>query len=165
MWRRSWGCRRRWEFNPGAGFAPNAFLLRTANDPAFTGPAGIEALFGMSGGLGFSGTGVPVEATGGSGTAYAHWRETTFNNELMTGWLNPGGSNPLSALTVDQFRDLGYVVNDALADGYSLAAMIRAMGAPASQGPIALTEGNLTMPLIVVDKTGREVRRVARVLK
>ena len=27
---------------------------------------------------------VPVENVGGAGTAGAHWRETTFGNELMT---------------------------------------------------------------------------------
>jgi hypothetical protein len=150
-----------WEFNPGAGSPPNAFLLRTDNDPAFTGAAALAALFGMSSGFGFSGKGVPVEATGGAGTAFSHWRETTFGNELMTGFLGASGSNPLSALTVEQFHDLGYVVNDALADGFSFAAMVQAFGV--SSEPIALVEGTLPMPIVVVDRTGHEVRRIPRV--
>ena len=152
-----------WEVNPGAGFAPNMFLVRSLVDPVFTGGSAVEALLGTTGSLNFSGAGVPVEATGGAGTAYAHWREATFNNELMTGWLNPGTANPISAVTVDQFRDLGYVVNDALADGYSFAAMIQAAGG--SGQPIALTEGTLTMPLIVVNRGGHEVGRVSRLLR
>jgi hypothetical protein len=148
-----------WEFNPGSGFTPNMFLLRAAGDPVFTGTAAISALLGTSGGLGFSGAGVPVEATGGAGTAYAHWRESSFGGELMTGWLN-GGINPLSAVTVDQFRDLGYVVNDALADGITLAAAIQAAGSP-----VALVEGTLEMPLVLIDRRGRAVGRIARVLR
>jgi hypothetical protein len=67
----------------------------------------------------------------------------------------------LSALTVDQFRDLGYVVNDALADGFSFAAMVQAFGV--SSEPIALVEGTLPMPIVVVDRTGHEVRRIPRI--
>jgi Leishmanolysin len=62
---------------------------------------------------------VPVEGTqGGPGTLYSHWRESTFGNELMTGFLN-GGTNPLSQMTVRSFEDLGYTVNPAGADPYT----------------------------------------------
>jgi Leishmanolysin len=62
---------------------------------------------------------VPVEGTqGGPGTLYTHWRESTFGNELMTGFLNTG-TNPLSVMTVRSFEDLGYTVNPAAADAYS----------------------------------------------
>lgn len=76
------------------------------SDPRFNGPlatAEYNTRFGTSD------TGVPVEATGGSGTADAHWRETIFNNELMTGFLDPG-TNPISRVTIAQFADLGYQV-------------------------------------------------------
>ena len=33
---------------------------------------------------------IPVEADGGPGTAYGHWDEATFGNELMTGYINGG---------------------------------------------------------------------------
>ncbi len=68
--------------------------------------------------LGGSGN-VPVENTGGPGTAGGHWRETTFNNELMTGFIN-SGSNPLSRLSIASLGDLGYTVNVGAADAYSL---------------------------------------------
>ena len=33
---------------------------------------------------------IAVEQDGGSGTAGSHWDEETFNNELMTGYINDG---------------------------------------------------------------------------
>lgn len=67
-----------------------------------------------------SASGVPVENTGGSGTRDSHWRESTFNNELMTGFLN-GGVNPISRITAAQWIDLGYpLVNVDAADQYVL---------------------------------------------
>jgi hypothetical protein len=61
---------------------------------------------------------VPVENTGGAGTRDSHWRESTFNNELMTGYLN-NGSNPLSRITVASLADIGYQVDISRADAYS----------------------------------------------
>jgi leishmanolysin len=150
-----------WEIYAGAGFPANAFLVRAdTSNPVFTGPASLAAMFGLAGAVGFGGTAVPVEATGGSGTAFSHWREATFGAELMTGWINPG-TDPLSALTIAQFRDLGYVVNDALGDSYSFAALLQAAG----QAPLPLVEGQLTMPLIVIDRSGHKVRTVPRIYK
>jgi hypothetical protein len=93
-------------------------LLRGANtsNPTFTGAqatAEYNALFGTHA------SGVPVEADGGSGTAYSHWDETVFNNELMTGWYNSGQTNPLSRITVASMADLGYTVNLSAADSYT----------------------------------------------
>ena len=63
---------------------------------------------------------VPVEGTqGGPGTLYSHWRESTFFNELMTGFLN-SGTNPLSVMTIRSLEDLNYTVNPAAADPYTL---------------------------------------------
>ena len=140
-----------------------AYLLRTpADDPTFQGAASHFALVGLAGGVGFGWTAVPVENTGEAGTAFAHWRESTFGQELMTGWLNPG-TNPLSALTIDQFRDLGYVVNDALGEPYSFAAAIQAQAQV--QTAIPLNEAGLTMPLVVIDRSGHIVRRLQRAYK
>ena len=66
---------------------------------------------------------IPIEQDGGSGTAGSHWDEETFNNELMTGYINDG-SNPLSAMTAAAFKDMGYVINlnyANWADPYALA--------------------------------------------
>jgi hypothetical protein len=48
-----------------------------------------------------------------------HWREETFFNELMTGFLGSPPS-PLSRLTVASLADLGYGVDFGAADPYSL---------------------------------------------
>jgi hypothetical protein len=62
---------------------------------------------------------VPVENTGGAGTRDGHWRESVFDNELMTGFLNDG-FNPLSRLTIASLADLGYSVALGAADDYAL---------------------------------------------
>jgi PA domain/Leishmanolysin len=62
--------------------------------------------------------GVPIENTAGSGTINSHWRELTFDNELMTGFVAPDG--PLAELTAASLGDLGYTVNLATADAYTL---------------------------------------------
>jgi hypothetical protein len=68
--------------------------------------------------LGRSGT-VPVEAGGGAGTARSHWRESTFDTELMTGFLD-FGANPLSRLSIASMADMGLQVDLDQADPYSL---------------------------------------------
>jgi len=66
-------------------------------------------------------SGIPVEQDGGAGTAGSHWDEETFNNELMTGYINDG-PNYFTAMSEASFRDLGYQINSnyaSLADpGY-----------------------------------------------
>ncbi len=86
------------------------------SNPIFVGAqatAAYNQLFGTSA------RGVPVENTGGAGTADGHWRDTIFVNELMTGWAGPGTNLPLSVITVASLADLGYQVNLAAADSYS----------------------------------------------
>lgn len=56
--------------------------------------------------LGRSGN-VPVEETGGSGTKCGHWREATFGDELMTGWVYPDDQAPLSQVTAGTLEDMG----------------------------------------------------------
>ena len=64
-------------------------------------------------------TGVPLETTGGAGTAGGHWLETVFGNELMTGFIDRG-VNPISRITVGAFQDMGYTVNYNSADSYRM---------------------------------------------
>jgi hypothetical protein len=70
-----------------------------------------------SGGAGVCGSSVPVENNGVPGTADSHWRESTFQSELMTGYVNLGGM-PLSAITVGSLADMGYTVNALAADPF-----------------------------------------------
>lgn len=61
---------------------------------------------------------VPLEGGTVQGTSGSHWRESVFDNELMTGELNSLNS-PLSRITVGAMQDLGYRVNYGAADPYT----------------------------------------------
>ena len=83
-------------------------------NPRFTGSAATaeyNAIFGVSE------TSVPVEAGGGPGTVFSHWRESVFDNELMTGFADP--AERLSRITVGSLQDLGYEVDFDAADLYA----------------------------------------------
>lgn len=62
---------------------------------------------------------IPLADAEQLGTYYAHWRESVFDNELMTGFLDPS-PNPLSVLTIASLADLSYGVDFGAADPYSL---------------------------------------------
>lgn len=85
--------------------------------PSYVGPSGLAAWQDLGG----SGA-VPIEASGGPGTRCGHWDEATFDRELMTGYLDAGLANPLSALSVRSLEDLGLSVDAAAADPYVLPA-------------------------------------------
>ncbi len=87
-------------------------------DTHFTGAAAIAA-FNAAGGTAYTGAKVPVMNIGSAGTVNSHWRDEVFDPEIMTGFLSPG-SNPLSAVSVRSLQDLGYTVNAAGADPFTL---------------------------------------------
>jgi hypothetical protein len=86
---------------------------------------------------GTSASGVPVEATGGSGTRDPHWRDTVFTNELMTGWAGPGTNLPLSRVTVGSLADIGYTVNYAAADAFTPTSAGLSAGRSAASSSLA----------------------------
>jgi hypothetical protein len=91
----------------------------------FTGALGVSACIQI-GAASVCPTGVPVENQGGPGTRDAHWREATFDSELMTGFVEqptPGFTgilNPFSLITIQSLIDVGYVVNTNAADPYTI---------------------------------------------
>jgi hypothetical protein len=87
------------------------------NDPYFSG-SNASSRFTLAGGTLVNG-GVPVENTGSEGTRDSHWREAVLGNELMTGFVS-AGTNPLSAVTIGSFQDIGYQVNYAAANPYTV---------------------------------------------
>jgi hypothetical protein len=126
-------------------------------DPHFTGPAARTVFETMLlGGLGYSGPKVPVENVGGSGSVGSHWRESVLRNELMTSLLN-SGPNPLSALSLAGFRDLGYVMDDAV--GAPLEFPAGLFGAPSgAQAREGFRFADVYRgPGVVLDATGRIV--------
>jgi hypothetical protein len=127
-------------------------------DPHFTGTQAIAA-FNAAGGTDYPDEKVPVETEGGPGTEDSHWRESVFDNELMTGFINVG-PNPLSAVTVASLADQGYTVNLAEADPYTLPLPgLRAGG----RGRMFVLQGDaLRLPVRRVDQTGRLREATAR---
>jgi hypothetical protein len=113
------------------------------SNPTFTGPAAVAAYHA----LGRTGN-VPVENTGGPGTADSHWRETTFQNELMTGYIG-GTSNPLTRVTIGSLQDIGYQVDFGTADTLAFALNLRAASIPR-----VLRELPLPGPILVADERG-----------
>lgn len=114
------------------------------------GRAGFDAIGGSTY---TGGQKVPVENTGGPGTANSHWRESVLANELMTGFLG-AGSNPMSLLTVRSLIDLGYAVNVGAADPFNLTLSLRAQG-DVDRPTLRLHNDVYTGPLRTMDRSGR----------
>lgn len=109
----------------GVSWALTAKIEDPLVNPSYKGQTAVTAWHEL-GGSGY----VPVENQGGAGTALGHWRESTFTNELMTGWLG-SGPTPLSRLTIASLADQGYGVSLGAASPYTLAGpAMRAFGAP-----------------------------------
>jgi hypothetical protein len=126
-------------------------------DPHFTGAQAISA-FNAAGGAGYTGAKVPVEDEGGPGTADSHWRETVFDNELMTGFVNLG-NNPLSAVTVAALQDQGYAVDLSGADPFTLAPALRIA---VERKGMMLKNDIRRLPLKAFDSRGRLTRTFRR---
>jgi hypothetical protein len=135
----------------GFGTTWSSFALVTGAggaDPVFTGPQATAAFVGVDGGSSYAGAVVPLENTGGAGTASSHWRESVFGRELMTGYVT-GPANPVSHTTIASLADIGYVVDPSTADPFDLRSGLRALEAPAS--PIG---EELVRPAFTVDAAG-----------
>jgi len=128
-------------------------------DTYFSGTNGIAGFDAIGGTTYTGGQKVPVENTGGPGTANSHWRENVLKNELMTGYLN-SGSNPLSAVTVRSLADLGYTVNAAAADPLFLTLAVRADRSADGAAPRGLHLENdaYTGPRYKLDRRGHGTR-------
>jgi hypothetical protein len=111
-------------------------------DTHFTGAKALAA-FNAAGGAGYPDAKVPVENTNGPGTANSHWRESVFDTELMTGFLDLG-ANPLSAVTAASLADQGYQVDQTKVDAYRLPGSLRA---EARRPSVALPGDVLKLPI------------------
>lgn len=124
------------QFNGQGMPAAYRSLVSASGTPstAYTGAAA-KAQYAVLGGQG----NIPLETGGGDGTADAHWRESLFGNELMTGYIN--STNRLSAMSIAAMSDLGYSVDLTRADPYSVASLRSAAVAatpPTSTEPVEL---------------------------
>jgi hypothetical protein len=94
------------------------------SDPRFVGPRAVQE-YNAIGGTGM----VPVENQGGQGTRDGHWRQTVFGDERMTGFAAPPGRfQPLSAVSIASFTDMGYNVDLSLADAFVLPSALMGIG-------------------------------------
>ena len=120
-------------------------------DTHYSGAAAREA-FDIIGGADYAGAKVPIENRGGPGTWNGHWRETVFGPELMTGWISAEPS-PLSLVTVRSLEDLGYAVDAAAADAFTLPD---SSSADADVGRrFHLGHDLLDVPIQVIDRRGQ----------
>ena len=67
---------------------------------------------------------LPSSVTCGAGTINAHWKESLFRTELMTGYA--GSSNPLGRMSIQALADLGYGVHTGPADAYTVPTALMA---------------------------------------
>lgn len=111
---------------------------------------GTEAVTQYQGNGGAVVNAVPVEATGGAGTRDAHWREDDMGRELMTGFIDVGVANPLSAITIGAMEDMGYEVDLSRADAYTVSAALRL-----GPGQVIELRDAVLMPVMVLDESGR----------
>lgn len=128
-------------------------------DTHFTGPLAI-ARFDEVGGKDYPGAKVPVENLGGGGTRNGHWRESVFGSELLTGYYNPGVTNPFSVVTIASMEDLGYAEIDYdVAEPYRLPSP-ESVAALRDQPRIEFVDDVRREPIGVVDEEGRVVGQV-----
>ena len=139
--------------------------LAPTTPPFFNGPLAKAACIDDHGGATPCATAVPIEdcqgsgipAQCGAGTINAHWKESIFRTELMTGYLN-AGNNPFSKMTMQSLADMGYTVDFSGADAYTVPppSLMSELQAWSIQMP------EPTGPIGVIDRYGRLVHRFDR---
>ena len=139
------------------GLLQNASSAGNPLDTFYSGAGGLAGFEAIGGSTYTGGAKVPVENTGGPGTMNGHWRESVLRNELMTGFINGGGvGNPLSQLTVRSLADLGYTVDPAAADPFSLIFSLR--DGPDTRPGVKLHNDIFDGPRFTLEKGGRFTR-------
>ena len=103
----------------------NGFIKVPGRDTHFSGPAAVAAFDAVGGDAYRGGAKVPVENDTeryGTGALDGHWRESVLGHELLTSSLStkPGVHEPLSIVTIAALEDLGYSVDAAAAEQYTL---------------------------------------------
>lgn len=122
------------------------------------------AAFDAAGGTRYGGGAkVPVENRAEEGSSDGHWRESVFDDELMTPFV--GGDHALSLVTIESLADLRYGVDLTQAESYLLPLAGPPAPAP-GRGPVVhLGDDIARWPVVLVDQKGRVVgvRRPARI--
>jgi hypothetical protein len=96
-------------------------LITSRTSPAPFYYTGVNGNTGLTSFAGPDAGQIVVEDQGGPGTARAHWKEDTYDSELMTGYLEAKGKlMPLSLMTARSLVDLGYTIDESKADPYTM---------------------------------------------
>jgi hypothetical protein len=148
----------------GTSWALNNLLLNpNTADSRFTGTLARVACANVNGGTTTCATTVPVHSTDGAGSRDSHWRESVFLTELMTPFIGVGGTNPMSAMTIQSLADLGYTVNANTQDAFGIANLMASFTAAGSAtsasgatgGGAMLRLAEPTTPVFLVDRAGK----------
>ena len=129
-------------------------------DTHFRGLLSIAA-FDAAGGTTYTGKKVPVENQLGPGSGDVHFRESVLRTELMTPILGRDSPAPLSAISTESLGDMGYVVNSAQADPFTLT-LPAAAAAETPAGSIRFENDVLEGPIYMVDENGLIIRVIRR---
>ena len=130
----------------------NPSLLAPSADSHFPGSAAVAA-FDAAGGSAYTGGKVPTQNRGDD----SHWRQSVIGGEVMGPAIGLGPT-PLSAITIQALADLGYTVNAALADAYTLPSGDIAGAAAADAPVIDLSHDVYRGPIMHIDTNGDIVR-------
>jgi len=120
-------------------------LTSGTTDPRFTGPRALDAAKSFNGAPS-AWADLPVEDTGQTGTIFSHWRESTFDLELMTGIFTQGVQNPLSEMSIASLQDLGYTVDLGQADTPTYTVPGTSLRAFASRATISVGDDVIHTP-------------------
>jgi hypothetical protein len=101
---------------------------------------------------------VPVENTGGPGTADGHWRESVFRNELMSGFIAQPG-NPLSRVTAASLGDLGYQVDLEAAEPFVLPNLLALAESGALVSHTAPIGDGVVLPVIPITLPAESIQQ------
>jgi len=100
----------------------------------------------------------PIQNTTGGGGRCNHWRETSFDRELMTGVINSVPPTlPLSRISLASLKDLGHTVDLSYADPYTLFSPNRMVQMDSTrERSVDYKDMDLSSdyPTIVMDYTG-----------
>jgi len=120
----------------GTIWEDNALIngLGTA-DARFLGPRARTACADSHAGGANCATNVPAHSADGAGSAYAHWRESLFTNELMTPFLT-AGATPFSLMTVESLGDLGYTVSAVHTNAFTVSGTLLRLGDETTAQPL-----------------------------
>ncbi|HWV57744.1 MAG TPA: putative Ig domain-containing protein [Longimicrobiales bacterium] len=128
-------------------------LAPCGSNPRYVGAGGVAGYHAVGG----SEDDIPVENQGQTGTCDSHWRETVFDTEIMTSFIESAGvAMPLSIMTLRALEDVGYTTNHAAAEPYTVPAAAIVDAAREETGDSGLWVGSdvLHGPVLVVGADG-----------